>query len=223
MCSACQSASQRSPLPIWRGCVKTSKPPPRASPTSVMPAPSASRTAWAVGAETAITTGAPASTLFCTISTETRLVSTTAPAPSRRRRHRAPAPRLAYREHCAARHPRGRHGSFPQGDRTRRRGPPGSDRAAVPPVRQRCRCGFDVGGGQHGLRAVTDGSGRSASSRLSMPHRPQPTGPATKRRRRVRAPDRPLLSHIRSSMPFDAPQPPGSRSRPGGRRSARSG
>jgi hypothetical protein len=41
---------------------------------SVMPAASAMRTASAVGAETDTITGAPMAALFCTISTETRLV-----------------------------------------------------------------------------------------------------------------------------------------------------
>ena len=52
---------------------------PRATATSVMPAASAVRTASAVGAETATMTGAPIIAAFCTISTETRLVSSTMP------------------------------------------------------------------------------------------------------------------------------------------------
>ena len=57
------------------GWVKISKPSLRAMATSVMPAASAVRTASAVGADTATTTGAPIAAAFCTISTETRLVS----------------------------------------------------------------------------------------------------------------------------------------------------
>ena len=62
------------------GCVKTSKPSARAIAASVMPAASAIRTASAVGAETATISGAPIAAVFCTISTETRLVSSTMPS-----------------------------------------------------------------------------------------------------------------------------------------------
>ena len=61
------------------GCVKTSKPSFLAMATRVMPALSAIRTASAVGADTATITGAPIAADFCTISTDTRLVSTTIP------------------------------------------------------------------------------------------------------------------------------------------------
>ena len=54
------------------GWVKMSKSSPRTSATSVMPASSAVRMASAVGAETAMMTGAPIAAVFCTISTETR-------------------------------------------------------------------------------------------------------------------------------------------------------
>ena len=74
--------------------------------TSVMPAASAVRTASAVGAETATITGAPIAAAFCTISTETRLVSSTMPSPAASRR--APARRRACRARCAGRHPRAR-------------------------------------------------------------------------------------------------------------------
>ena len=47
---------------------------------SVMPAASAVRTASAVGADTATISGAPIVAVFCTISTETRLVSNTMPS-----------------------------------------------------------------------------------------------------------------------------------------------
>src|SRR5258707_979161 len=47
---------------------------------SVMPAASAIRTASAVGADTATISGAPNAAVFCTISTETRLVSSTMPS-----------------------------------------------------------------------------------------------------------------------------------------------
>jgi hypothetical protein len=47
---------------------------------SVMPAASAVRTASAVGADTATMTGVPIAAVFCTISTETRLVSSTMPS-----------------------------------------------------------------------------------------------------------------------------------------------
>ena len=47
---------------------------------SVMPAASAIRTASAVGAETATINGAPIEAVFCTISTDTRLVSSTMPS-----------------------------------------------------------------------------------------------------------------------------------------------
>ena len=66
------------PSTRW-GWVKTSKPSLRAIATSVMPAASAMRTASAVGAETATIIGAPIAADFCTISTETRLVSTIMP------------------------------------------------------------------------------------------------------------------------------------------------
>ena len=62
------------------GWVKTSKPSARAMPTSVMPACSAMRTASAVGADTATTTGAPSIAAFCTISTEMRLDSSSSPS-----------------------------------------------------------------------------------------------------------------------------------------------
>ena len=62
------------------GCVKTSNPSARAMAASVMPAASAIRTASAVGAETATISGAPMAAVFCTISTETRLVSSTMPS-----------------------------------------------------------------------------------------------------------------------------------------------
>ena len=55
---------------------------PRTSATSVMPASSAVRIASAVGAETAMMKAAPIAAVFCTISTETRLVTTTAPLDS---------------------------------------------------------------------------------------------------------------------------------------------
>ena len=45
-----------------------------------MPAASAVRTASAVGADTATISGAPIAAVFCTISTETRLVSNTMPS-----------------------------------------------------------------------------------------------------------------------------------------------
>src|SRR5579864_6651996 len=62
------------------GLVKTSKPSGLATAIRVTPAASAVRTASAVGAEMAIRIGAPMAAVFCTISTETRLVSTTAPS-----------------------------------------------------------------------------------------------------------------------------------------------
>ena len=61
------------------GWVNISNPSLRAIAASVMPAASAVRTASAVGAETATMTGAPIAAVFCTISTETRLVSSTMP------------------------------------------------------------------------------------------------------------------------------------------------
>ena len=74
------------------GCVKISKPSLRAIATSVMPAASAVRTASAVGAETATISGAPMTAVFCTISTDTRLVSNTMPF-SRDTAPRSSAPR----------------------------------------------------------------------------------------------------------------------------------
>src|SRR6202045_5428354 len=59
---------------IRYGCVNTSNPSARAMATSVIPAFSAMRTASAVGAETDTIKGAPMAALFCTISTEMRLV-----------------------------------------------------------------------------------------------------------------------------------------------------
>src|SRR5436305_9427987 len=56
------------------GCVNTSNPSARAMAASVIPAASAIRTASAVGAETDTITDAPSAALFCTISTDTRLV-----------------------------------------------------------------------------------------------------------------------------------------------------
>jgi precorrin-3B methylase len=50
-----------------------------ATATRVMPQASAMRSASAVGADTATMIGAPMTADFCTISTETRLVSTTMP------------------------------------------------------------------------------------------------------------------------------------------------
>ena len=61
------------------GWLKTSKSRPRAMPTSVIPQASAVRIASAVGAETAMMMPAPMAAVFWTISTDTRLVSTTAP------------------------------------------------------------------------------------------------------------------------------------------------
>src|ERR1700691_6025356 len=61
------------------GWVKTSKPSLRATAASVIPAALAVRTASAVGAETATISGAPITAVFCTISTDTRLVSNTMP------------------------------------------------------------------------------------------------------------------------------------------------
>ena len=61
------------------GWVNTSNPSFLATATSVMPQASAMRTASAVGADTATMMGAPMAADFCTISTETRLVSTTMP------------------------------------------------------------------------------------------------------------------------------------------------
>ena len=55
--------------------VNTSKPSARATAQSVIPAASAMRTANAVGAEIATNGGAPMLAVFCTNSTETRLVS----------------------------------------------------------------------------------------------------------------------------------------------------
>ena len=54
--------------------MNTSNPSARAMAASVIPAKSAVRTASAVGAETDTITGVPMAALFCTISTETRLV-----------------------------------------------------------------------------------------------------------------------------------------------------
>lgn len=62
------------------GWVKISNPSPRAMAARVMPAASAIRTASAVGAETATMTAAPIAAVFCTISTETLLVSSTMPS-----------------------------------------------------------------------------------------------------------------------------------------------
>lgn len=59
--------------------MKISKSSPRTSATSVIPAASAVRMASAVGAETAMMMAAPIAAVFCTISTETREVTTTAP------------------------------------------------------------------------------------------------------------------------------------------------
>src|SRR5882757_1323611 len=64
------------------GCVNTSKPSARAMAASVIPAASAMRMASAVGAETETITDAPMAALFCTISTETRLVRSTTPSPA---------------------------------------------------------------------------------------------------------------------------------------------
>ena len=90
---------------IARGWVKISNPSPRAMATSVMPAASAIRTASAVGAETATMTGAPMAAVFCTSSTDTRLVSSTMPSLADVRRP-APARRPACRAHCGGRRPR---------------------------------------------------------------------------------------------------------------------
>src|SRR5712664_2045104 len=65
---------------IRQGCVNTSNPSARAMAARVIPAASAIRTASAVGAETDTITGAPITALFCTISTETRLVRSMIPS-----------------------------------------------------------------------------------------------------------------------------------------------
>ena len=63
-----------------QGCVNTSNPSVRAMAASVIPAASAIRTASAVGADTDTITGAPIAALFCTISTDTRLVRSIMPS-----------------------------------------------------------------------------------------------------------------------------------------------
>ncbi len=60
--------------------MNTSKPSARAIAASVIPAASAMRTASAVGADTDTITGAPIAALFCTISTDTRLVGSIMPS-----------------------------------------------------------------------------------------------------------------------------------------------
>src|SRR5258708_22853060 len=65
---------------IRQGCVNTSNPSARAMAARVIPAASAMRTASAVGADTDTITGAPIAALFCTISTETRLVRSMIPS-----------------------------------------------------------------------------------------------------------------------------------------------
>jgi hypothetical protein len=62
------------PGKIRKGSVNTSNPSGRAIATSVILAASAMRTANAVGADTDTITEAPMAALFCTISTDTRLV-----------------------------------------------------------------------------------------------------------------------------------------------------
>ena len=67
------------PAAMRCGWVKTSKSSPRTSAIKVMPASSAVRIASAVGADTAMMKDAPIAAVFCTISTETLEVTTTAP------------------------------------------------------------------------------------------------------------------------------------------------
>jgi hypothetical protein len=61
------------------GWLKISNSFPRAIPTRVIPLASAVRTASAVGADMATTAPAPIAAVFCTISTDIRLVRMTAP------------------------------------------------------------------------------------------------------------------------------------------------
>src|SRR3984893_4173124 len=72
--------SATDPGEIRHGCENTSKPSARAMAASVIPALSAMRPASAVGAETDTITGAPIAALFCTISTDTRLVRSMIPS-----------------------------------------------------------------------------------------------------------------------------------------------
>jgi len=65
---------------IRQGCVNTSNPSARAMAARVMPAASAMRTASPVGAETDTITGEPMAVLFCTISTDIRLVRSMIPS-----------------------------------------------------------------------------------------------------------------------------------------------
>ena len=167
--------------------------------TTVNPAASAVSSASEVGAETATIIGARIAAAFCTISTETRLVSSTAPpAPFRPARASAPAnlSSALWR---------------PTSSRTATRPSPGVQKAAAWTARVRafsaCAAVSDAiaaGMSSGATLSPPDGSGegaRVASSRLSMPHRPQPVGPASRRRRPASARPASGASHIRASTP----------------------
>jgi hypothetical protein len=181
------------------GWVKTSKPSPRALATSVSPRPrpGAPHGRWGRDGDQR---GRAKAQVFCTMSRETRLVSTTAPPAGRSRpQHRArelvervvPAHILAQRGRAPARHPEaGRMGGV---------GPvvQGLGVRAGRPWRHRPRPGSSVSAAP----AATEGTGRSASPRLSIPHRPQPTGPVIARRRAASPAARSSAIHIRASSP----------------------
>src|SRR5579863_6737082 len=165
---------------------------------SVMPAASAIRTASAVGAETATITVAPIAAVFCTISMETRLVSNTTPS-STDVFSSASAP--ASLSSALWRPTSSRNATMPR---------PGIQKAAA--CTARVSTLMVCNGGMLCTAAIisrdekfrpcgTTEAGRRVSAIESMPHIPQPVGPAMCRRRSLRRSALACVSHIRNSIP----------------------
>ena len=135
------------------------------------------RTASAVGADTATITAAPIAAVFCTISTETRLVSSTMPSPPRCR-SRASAP--ASLSSALWRPTSSRSATMPRDRRPERRGVHGAGFDVDAPARAAAPASAvsDVGCGERSGRRPRSRRARIASASDSMPHRPQPVGPA---------------------------------------------
>ena len=135
------------------------------------------RSASAVGAETATTTGAPATAAFCTISTETRLVSSD-DAARQDRRPRAAAADRACRARCGGRRPRA---SATRPSRGVQKPAPCTARVCWLST---CAAGSAASASAMSSAAIatspaaTRGQAGTAASRLSTPHSPQPVGPA---------------------------------------------